>query len=649
MHLCTHRHYLADSPVSSSPLTQSELYPRSGKHPEVRILKKRAQIFYKDAKLQMGMKAHVGSYGNLLQLKGDRFERTKSRPIHHPGNAKLYDSILEYKNNLCDQVVFAFQNQCHQPFITVNHWNDYPCVMVYIPYKSVHKAEDTTAPSGPAFENWVDFILSYVIGLLNFSAWQRNLHIETERRGGFGFSLPTGAPTNASFRISMGIVPWDYVKLLVDTLVILNNLLNKLAHDKLKLPPVPEDNFYGSKEHQRYLNKKSKPVELHDLVELLWAQVEKGGQRTVQNIMRTAYARDGIAQATFNFCYKEKSIKPIQTFYHVLQWATQRIQAGSTLKFKTKSELEYPTQFKQEASSCDDPQFWRLIKLICKKIATLEDAQVKSCLEKITECERKKDLQNLYFYLDLLHEAIFMNAMEQANEDYGDGYGSDSDTEEEINGVDILAKKVVTHSGMRAIWAAIIAVNSIAEDDLHVYLQNAYYETPLGLTMIECLNELNSITIVTKKSEANVFIHDLNACVTTGYNSKEDLKAVNFNKKTAYIILDATSATSAQVHSHLFLLTRKHAPQCLLVAESGFKNQQLGGDKNPHGIVRIFSIDKELLDKLYKQIKKSEKPLLSPTAHRYRHQMKFFGATLSNKAILSNPVGYQNANKITLG
>ncbi|MBA2649741.1 MAG: ankyrin repeat domain-containing protein [Legionella sp.] len=646
LNLSTHRNYLADSMVDSSPLTQSELYYRSGKHPIVHALKEKAEIMYENEGLVMGDKAHVGAYGNLLQLKGKQLHPTKEKPRHHPSDAALYDSILTYKNKLCQQVVTGFNQRRPHSKITVGHWNDYPSVMVCINRSSIHKADKTEAPSPAAFEAWVDFLLSYTVGLINFAAYIQNLPIETERRGGFGFHMPTVAPTKESFRISMGIVPQAYVSLLIDVLIDLDKLLTKLESDDLYLAELPDDIFYASDSHLKYLGKKYKTPPLADLVELLWAQTEKGGQTTVQNIVRSSYARDGVSEVVFRYGYDNDAMNPAQAFNDALSWAAEKItvkktSSRSSLTFETQYDLSYPTRFNNLPFICEDNDFWDLIRKIHTRVSSLDDPMTKACLASIKKAIQTKNIQYLYANLDSLNEAIFSYSLVSSSpetQEYGDAYGSDSDEEGEVNDVLLSAKKVVTHSGMRAIWASLIALQSClgTHEKLKVYLQNAYYETPLGLKIITGLEKMTNYEIVKHTSEANVIIYDLNACITNGSNHEVNLKSLQQSKR--YMILDATSATSVKVHQYLSLLTIGRV-QALLVAESGFKNQQLAGDKNPHGIVRIFCKETKLRDALYKKVKEKERPLTSAESHRYRHLMKSIGATPSNKAILEGGTG----------
>lgn len=647
VHLSTHRNYLADSVVESSPLTKSELYYRSEKHPVVKELKKDAEIYYTDQTLAKGDKAHVGSYGNALQLFGNQFTpNLKVKPKHHPSDAKLYNSILAYKNTQCEKVLAGFAQKRPNSLLKIGHWNDYPSVMVHIPDASVHKADASKKPSQAAFENWADFILSYYVGLLNYAAYQKNLPIEIERRGGFGFHMPTAAPTNASFRISMGIVPDDYVNLMIDVLVELDDLLTKLSKNELDLPKLPKGIFCDSDDFTSYFGEKFKTSDLNDLVELLWAQTEKGGQTTVQNVMRTTYSRDGISAVVFRHGHDHNKMDSAKAFNEALVWVSEKIYVSKakkepSLSFRTEDALSYPTKFRQAAYKCEDKAFWEIIKLIHKRVSSLADPMTTSCLESIQYAIDSKNLQYLYADLDFLNEAIFSYALESLPEDtdvFGDAYGSDSEEEAsfkhakkdgEVEDILLCAKKVVTHSGMRAIWAALIALQPQL-NPIRVYLQNAYYETPLGIKLIADLQGIKNCTIVKKLSEANVVIYDLNACITNGSNHNVDLNSLQKAKR--YMILDATSASTSKVNQYLSLLLDGRA-QALLVVESGFKNQQLAGDKNAHGIVRIFSKNANVRDRLYEEVKKSEKPIVSAASHHFRHAMKFIGATPSNRAI----------------
>ena len=639
-HLTTQRYYLTQPPIATPRFEDSERYCRSEKHDLIKQLGKKAELCYTSStELKNGMKAHAGSYGTISQMLGDKFKVTDETPEHHPSDAILYDAILTYKNKCCANVVDEFSTKRKGSAIDVGHHNDYPCIMVHINEDTIHKTFKTKNPSPAAFEGWVNFLLSYFTGLVNYNAYKIGLPIELGRRGSFGFILPTVSPTGASFRISMGIVPKNYIDLLIEVLVIFDKALTTIIDNTLDFAELPDDTFYYSKKHKNYLNKKYPDVKPKDALQLLWAQVEKNGQTTVQNITRTAFARDGIACAAFNACIEQKKLDPEAAFNQALLWAIENIDVtNNKLSFNQTNVFEYSKKLSESAYLTKDEDFWQLIKLIHDRIHELDDETTRACLQQVATCIKEQTLQNLYPAFELLHNAIFIYSINTRDEeDYGDGYGSDSETEDDPENPKLFAKKIITHSGMRAIWGAISACNNRVSK-IRIYLQEAYYEVPLGIHMIKLLEEWNSVTVVKEISKANVIMYDINACITNEQAIQDRLTINDLTEERKYIILDATSASSSQVRKFLPLITNENSrAHTLLVVESGFKNQQLGGDKNPHGIIRIFSRDKKRRDEFYSAIKKIEKPVVSPTSHRYRHQMKLFGATQSNQAILSKP------------
>ncbi len=648
IHMTTHRNYLQNLSIGSSPLTESECYFRSDKHPMVHRLNSNTKIFYltnKKIKLKDGMKAHVGSYGNLMQLYGDRFKGSQSTPTQHSSDAILYNALLYYRNNVCDYIVKNFNQSNTNFLIEVIHTNAYPCVLVYIPRVTIIKFDETKNPSDSAFESWVNLLLSCYMGLLNYAAYKNGIPIEIERRAGFGPLTPTGAVTGDSFRLNVGIIPEEYADLIAEILIELNNFLANLSADLIELPEIPQNSFYGSNAHLCYLKQKNCEYyfkNVDNIMHLLWEQVEKTGKVTVNSMMRTTYARDGIAAAMFRAC-REKAIE--EAFMDSILWAINHLQIiDDKLSFKKQGKIYYPARFEKQPYESQDKKFWNLINLMTKKIGQFQDLTLHACIAQITLCRKSRDLQDLFYYLTLSQEIIFINAaLQPTNDQYGEGYGSDSEEEGVINEIPVYGKKIVTHSGMRAIWAAItVCAKRIKKDNIQIYLQAAYYEISLGIEIIQQLEGLNFIKITQEIKKADIILCDINACDTKGYHSPKSPSIKDLLKVDAHIILDTTSATTQQVHDFLSLIAipinrRKLSPQkaTLFTVESGIKHQQMGSDKNPHGIIRIFSINKDEREKYYQAVKKTEPPLLSQTSHKYRHFMKFLGATPSNHAILN--------------
>lgn len=103
--ISTSRNYLRKTYLKQSRYEDSERYCRSEKHPLVKELKKEdkeSHVLYENKKLKNGEHAHAASYGNLIQMFGDTFKPNKKKILTSKGDGILYDSLLNYKNSLCD-------------------------------------------------------------------------------------------------------------------------------------------------------------------------------------------------------------------------------------------------------------------------------------------------------------------------------------------------------------------------------------------------------------------------------------------------------------------------------------------------------------------------------------------------------------------
>ena len=188
-----------------------------------------------------------------------------------------------------------------------------------------------------------------------------------------------------------------------------------------------------------------------------------------------------------------------------LHWAVSKIfiKNGKTLSVETEDDTKYPVKIIDNDCFVDDDDFWAVISLIVQKAKVLKSAVVNSAIEGLEECYENGNINMLYYSLELLNEAIFIEALESAEDSYGDGHGSDSDEEEKVGDTKIYAKKIITHNGMRAIWSAILT-SAKHLGSCTIYLQDAYYEVPLGMKLIKQLEQLESVNIVKKCSEAGI-------------------------------------------------------------------------------------------------------------------------------------------------
>ena len=593
--------YLRSSVLNDPELQDTQTYYRSEKHPWAKKLKNKNHVMYQKFKLTYGKRAHLGSYGNIMQMLGDCQSIDKHLTLETTyGTGDLYNGLLRYKNYICNYVFNEINRKSHKlRTIKVNHFNEYPCIMVYLESKTIMHANLTT-PSEAAFESWVDFLISYFIASVNHKVIeQQGLQIEMERRSSFGYLTPTISPTGKSMRINLGVVPRWYADLLVDCLIDFDTLLAEKILNRQQLPTISENMFYGSKKHLDYLKGKYPPQKLTNLLQVLWAQAELSGKTTLQNIVRTPYALDGIAAVVFN---ELKNGDQHHAFNQGLSWAIEQLTVDEKLSFK---QMNTPISYKSQVNLTTDPldkdvAFWKIIALIISSFKKTSDEILHEAIEGVEYCHQENDINHLYYFLEQCCELTFVSAIHQAKDNLiADGYGSNSDTESVVNDQKLYAKKVIMHNGMRAIWTAVIAATQYLQDRkmrCNLCLDSSYYEAPLGLKLICGLHDLTTISVVKNSSEANTLLFDLNACITNG-NPNLDYRTDD-NK---ILILDATSSSTDTVmtHVHRFASTRA---AILFVVDSGFKHQQIFSDKNQYGTIRVFTRDKKLCNQIYEKI-----------------------------------------------
>jgi hypothetical protein len=648
--------YLRRSPHKKSKTEQSETYVRSGKH------SRNAPLFPENEEnkniLASGGHAHIGNSKNTLQTLGDKLGKSKKITTTSPGDAELYNEILAYKNNICAYIT-SHLNLCSH--IKVGSYNDYPCLMIHI-----KKGKYTTSLTKAAFEAWVNLLISYYVGLVNYSAYTEKLPIELERRSSFGFLTPTIAPTGESIRISIGLIPKAYADLLIKNLKSLDQTLEKINAPDFNPPNIDNNTFLKTEAYKKYMGKKTVPTP-KNILGLIFEKIEKGGKTGVQNIVRTPYARDGISAEIFKALLLKK--EPINAFMKGISWATEKIEVKikiekkvqkEYLSFKQEGDISYGTKFTIDSPALnDDDDFFNLINLIIDKISKKENSIFDSVINDLSLCSHNKKIDDLYFKLELLNELIFIDSFhsepdnnvrsdsdrdkndtncseseDENNDNYDDGFGSDSDEEEDFDEKKLFSKKIIVQNGMRAILSATkAAVDYLSKANgnkgTSIFLdESIYYETELGIKLIEKLKNIKNIAIQKAPLESSILIHDLNACVTTGKENEN--YCINQN---VFLILDGTSVSENCVQENLKRFLKSESLAVFLV-DSGFKNQQFGGDKNPYGTVRIFTKDKKLREELYAAIKRDELPILSNISHNYRRTLKLFGMVPVTKTLL---------------
>ncbi|MBP9741783.1 MAG: hypothetical protein KBD37_00325 [Burkholderiales bacterium] len=376
--------------------------------------------------------------------------------------------------------------------------------------------------------------------------------------------------------------------------------------------------------------------------DFLWTPIEKDGAILLESLTRTSYSRIIISQELFkefsrNGCLKGSTNRQ---FFTTIEQLTQKIHIDNGhLTLQQTTPITSDVEIKSEPFKINDNIFWEVVK---QTMISLENSSIVKDVQSVIDClnsyynSRTID-DKFYATFEALNELIFIAAINHSTNDgeaYGDGYGSDSDEELDItpatsNKIEKLsAKKLITHNGMRAIILAITAINTT---DDRVWIDKAYYEVPLGIKIINALQELN-IAIKKDRIEANILLMDANPCITDPHSVELVNEPFLANDGAKKLIIDITSSSIEQCNKYVnqFIESRS---SIMVFVDSGAKHQQFS-TKNQYGAIRIFAKNKNDLDALYKKIKSFNEPILSKTSHKLRRIMKELGMTFTNNAII---------------
>lgn len=544
---------------------------------------------------------------------------------------------------------------------------------------------------GSAQHAWTNIALSFFVGIVNCAAQQNGLDIELVRQASFGSLTPTIAPCDQSFRINVGIIPLEFVDILIScltrlnaALILLNSKGNEEKHHDLDFR-LPENNFLVTEIYKKYKTemtkinneeknpaskkkqkkkpevkqnestpKKSRKVKpkilptAKNILELAWAKVDTGGYSTAHNLMRTSNAHDGFSAVVYKEAAKSSIHSPTndaQIFLNALRWGFGRMEV---VKERSKLKLTYHQdtikfeKLRKNNAKITDDAFFNCIHFICESIDKEYRSyrQLSSTQSSYTQERRlllsyiaDKTVGRLYYSLAMLIEFLHINVIENAPGDEDHDYGSDSDIEDD----DEFAKKLIVQSGMRATMAALHAASEFLYPDYlkndekyPLFIHGAYYEVENAVKKSKKFNCINNLA---KISKAEILIHDANICETSN-NVHKKLTSDQLSK-FKIIIIDSTSSTIAKHGKWVKLFKNQSQMQALLFVSSGLKNETLG-DNNTYGTVRIFAKIKETKDQLYTLITSKQSPIKSAISHRLRIAMKKMGCTPTNRQIIGH-------------
>lgn len=582
-----------------------------------------------------GMFSKTGNYHNPFAFNNYQSELKSTKMRVNPESpAVWYDRLLTTQKNLAryalDQVL------SRDPNFMINADNSYPCVLFSLPKPKAEK--------NPSI--WSETLLVYLIALTNKLALERGINIEMVRRSSFGSLRPSVAECGESVRINLGLSPKVYVDCVVDALFYLKKLFANSQFFEIPMNSKALSNSLNAYNIEKSTDKKTVSIQLkNNLWNTLWAAGDSSKKSFATQIFRKAvvveYLIDLILDACLDNTLEElfnntQSIK--RAFALPLKKILLAIQLkGNSLSINVSRDLLKSYQWK-EAQIIDDQGYWLLIEELAQRLRV-----PKTEIRKVLKTQTTEDLHSRF-------EAYVANFtfMPHYYKNLEDGYGSDSDEEADLpiheSTQKVYAKKLITATGMRAIQL-IYAVSrqylydQYQVDPLHLTFtaQQMYYETHEGLCKFAipfdppCENRNN------RGKQQNISFFDINHCNTTHEKMRTILRYIE--KKDKVCAIDITSATSQEVHDTLVNIFEKRPEmEAILTISSGLKNEQFMSDYNPYGTIRIFTKDKNSLDKIYHDLIKLEVEAEykhPKESHQIRKTAKEVGGTLTNGVILN--------------
>ncbi len=627
--------------------------------------------------------AHVGGYSNPFKSNEHSKQIKGGKPLESY-DKHVRDELIQYKRKMCVKALISFNKACsdnkvinHQPARMpgkrlykekrpiVIYENNYPCILVQSPvFNPKHNENYSDKKEAAIYWNkhpkqLQKLLMSFFVAMMNTAAKKENIPIEIVMRASFSHNIPSVSETENTFRISIGLVPKAYSKLVGKTLFNFYQFIDENINNQSKAV----DFKLGENLQQQIVNynmsKITEKIENNDKYKsirnkkLSYESLYKNFLNINENI------------AVNNKNKGKKGTKGTSRFVPVnlknkTIWQVMRQPADSMGKsllselFRSHANLEQFTNMLIDALEKDktNPVESVLINFIDSYLdystgkARIKEACKKDCLEK--QSERKwivdnssinniiskdksfrkivnilfvslnakslpRHLVNLYTSLEKAHNNFIAY---HCTDESKDGYGSDSDCEIDYlledsikskkNKFKLYGKKFRLNNGMSTIVMAyylaqyfLVEIEEIKS--FYTVLDNMYYETNDALKLIKNYDDVKIVIRKRIYSEAKgVLLYDLNYCNSSNRLNVKTLKQELNDNKPTVAILDYTSTVTSEI-AEAIVLCFNNKVEVVLLVNSGLKNDQGGADINPYGELRILTKEEEYKNNLYKK------------------------------------------------
>ena len=618
----------------------------------------------------------------------------------------IRDELIEYKYKMAEAVVefFELEYPNEQPYLykkpgdsryskiarpIVHVDNKYPCVVVSLPTNNrlVRKSDSrdfwsntdiTKATKNKLFQK---LLVCVFIAYMNIRANEVNIPIEMTLRASFGHNTPSACETGHSFRISTGLIPTCYARLIAKTLIEVIHVLDHISDDIGPIAVSREIELAARKYDFRTLRF---AIENNDRYAKLRDELLRRPDYTPENdkYIRDEFKRINEESSGKGGCKRTKTtIKTdMKPWLAIRQRATSRGDCVLNECFRRGGSMDYLIDLlmRNLEKKTENPVESALAHMIQKlnyiqKCVTFE-AQLTFRHERIFFNQMSfrnlynhdvgffTTVKNLFFSLDRSSPPFYglYSQLESRGIDFLiNGKASlklqaqpDCGSDSEPEGGDVYKykfrrktytyypKKLRVCSGLKAIVMAHYGVlrflKIMDRMSFKLYDEGMYYEVKDGLKTAKLQGEFTRVK-ATEPCATSLLYFDLNC-----NNSSNKPDALTLSQairratpKPTVIMLDGTSSTIDRTWDHIkkcFHLI--NSLEFIIIVESGLKHSQGGLDFNPYGEIRILSRKKMTTDLVYGFIKDdglNEAEKLSPEAHELVRLCKIRGLATSFK------------------
>ena len=514
---------------------------------------------------------------------------------------------------ICQQLAEATQRE-KLTYLKAIYENNYPCVMIEVSQLPGITAGDSA--------RWCALSMCIFAAIVNTHAIKDQSGLVITERSSFSHINPTLSDCFQTFRISPGPLLTGYqINILVYSLKELNNLIKAIIDRDITQESgeifQPDIQLNGKSSFDRHLSSLTGRV---------------GNSYKLKELVRTMSSKASVTNVIMHF-FLENGITA-EGLVRKLAGGGGYFSSGRPIT--GFGEENWRQTFDHNQS---EQVFQNAREVFGNSLAEMHEGQLHNIITYSAHLQKR--------FGSLLTATHFTG-------DDNDGYGSDSEDEEEFEDGKIYGKKAVLPTGMRAIVTGSCAVAEHSGKFKDVSYSEMYYETEDILKTNKSVSDKSAFQGQLKGTGEDLprlILKDVNHCINSiGYDNSVNQQPIpfyNHAKQTSrndegsqnQYVYDVTSASEydmAEIVRDALLV--KHFPYVILVS-SGLKNEGMGFDNCHTGIIRVFSKTPEIVNGINALVRTNAGTPVTEFTHQMRRTIKFHFGTPTVGGIIRGALG----------